>query len=94
MPYAASSAFCAAVGSPRPFMPAAFRGRHSSGPANGLHAKLCGRGPRAEAGAARRLPRITFAEPSGVCDRRDAVTLAMKQPARPATRSPAAPASA
>ena len=33
-------------------------------PANGSHAKLCGQGPRAEAGAARRLPRMTFREPS------------------------------
>jgi hypothetical protein len=31
---------------------------------NGSHAKLCGQGPRAEAGAARRLPRMTFDEPS------------------------------
>jgi len=29
---------------------------------NGCHAKLCGQGPRAEAGAARRLPRMTFQE--------------------------------
>jgi hypothetical protein len=35
------------------------------GRANGSHAKLCGQGPRAEAEAARRLPRMTFAEPSG-----------------------------
>ena len=31
---------------------------------NGSHAKLCGQGPRAEAEAARRLPRMTFGEPS------------------------------
>ena len=31
---------------------------------NGSHAKLCGHGPRAEAEAARRLPRMTFVEPS------------------------------
>jgi len=31
---------------------------------NGIHAKLCGHGPRAEADAARRLPRMTFGEPS------------------------------
>jgi hypothetical protein len=43
---------------------------------NGSHAKLCGQGPRAEAGAARRLPRMTFEEPRGECNRRDAVTLA------------------
>jgi hypothetical protein len=35
-----------------------------SGASNGSHAKLCGQGPRAEARAARRLPRTTFAEPS------------------------------
>jgi hypothetical protein len=38
--------------------------RLSPGRPNGSHAKLCGRGPRAEAGAARRLPRMTFGEPS------------------------------
>jgi hypothetical protein len=31
---------------------------------NVSHAKLCGRGPRAEPRAARRLPRMTFGEPS------------------------------
>jgi hypothetical protein len=31
---------------------------------NGSHAKLRGQGPRAEAEAARRLPRMTFEEPS------------------------------
>jgi hypothetical protein len=60
MPYAASSEFCAAAGSPRPFMPAAYRGRHSSGPANALNAKLRGQGPRAEAGAARRSQHSTM----------------------------------
>jgi hypothetical protein len=33
-------------------------------PPNGSHAKLCGQGPRAEAAAARRLPRMTFEESS------------------------------
>src|SRR5687768_7694213 len=33
---------------------------------NGSHAKLRGQGPRADASAARRLPRMTFDEPS--CD--------------------------
>ena len=33
-------------------------------PANVSHAKLCGQGPRAGAEAARRLPRMTFEEPS------------------------------
>jgi hypothetical protein len=31
-------------------------------PPNGSHAKLCGQGPRAEADAARRLPRMMFVE--------------------------------
>jgi hypothetical protein len=35
------------------------------GPPNGPHVKLRGRGPRAEVGAARRLPPMTFVEPSG-----------------------------
>jgi hypothetical protein len=33
-------------------------------PANGSNDKLCGQGPLAEAEAARRLPRMTFVEPS------------------------------
>ena len=32
---------------------------------NGSHAKLRGQGPRAEVRAARRLPTMTFEEPSG-----------------------------
>jgi hypothetical protein len=39
--------------------------RSVSGRANGIHAKLCGQGPRAEAEAARRLPPMTFGEPNG-----------------------------
>jgi len=34
-------------------------------PPNGSHVKLRGRGPRAEVRAARCLPTMTFAEPSG-----------------------------
>jgi hypothetical protein len=42
-----------------------FRPRNSrEGPPNVSHAKLCGQGARVEVEAARRLPRMTFAEPS------------------------------
>ena len=55
--------------------------------------KLHGQGPRAEARAARRLPPMSCEQRVAKCKRRDAVTLAMQQPARPADRSRAVPAS-
>jgi hypothetical protein len=50
--------------STRSFMESAAPERTVIRPPNGSHAKLCGQGPRAEARAARRLPRMTFEEPS------------------------------
>jgi len=47
-------------------------------PPNAPHAKLCGQGPRAEARAARRLPRMTFGDRVANCNRPDAVTLATR----------------
>jgi hypothetical protein len=56
----------------RPFGPCFFRRP------NGTHAKLCGQGPRAEAEAARRLPARSCMQRPPNCNRRDALTLAMK----------------
>ena len=68
--------------------------RTVSHPANGSHAKLRGQGPRDEIRAARRLPARSCMRRLPNCNRRDAVTLAIQQPARPADRSRAATASA
>ena len=63
-------------------------------PSNGIGAKLCGRGPRAEALVARRLPRILLdsnaRSAAGVTPRR----YCSAQAARPPDRSRAATASA
>jgi hypothetical protein len=48
------------------------------GPANVSHDKLCGRGLRAEARAARRLPRARPKRQYAICNRRHAVALAMQ----------------
>jgi hypothetical protein len=39
---------------------------------NGTHAKLCGQGPRAEAAAACRLPRIPLGQRHAICNLHDA----------------------
>jgi len=63
------------------------------GRSNGSHDKLCGRWPRAEAerrgGCREARPKRQYA----ICNRRDAAVLGLRQPARPADRSRAAPAS-
>ena len=62
--------------------------------ASGSHANLRGQGPRAEVGAARRLPARSCMQRLPNCNRRDAIALAMKKAARLPGRSRAAPASA